>query len=41
MDFVFIYVVYPEAIFVGFQSMQGKEVMQIRSKIAFPFLLLS
>lgn len=40
MNFIFIYVVFPGAIFVDCQSMQGKEVMQLRSKIVFLFLLL-
>lgn len=40
MNFIFIYVVFPGAIFVECQSMQGKEVMQLRSKIVFLFLLL-
>lgn len=39
-NFIFIYVVFPGAIFVECQSMQGKEVMQICRKIIFLFLLL-
>lgn len=37
MTFIFVYMVLPEAIFIELQSMQGKEVMQLCSKITFPF----